>query len=100
MGGYLVVGVVAYLLIVGGRAAVAALARVPGRLPPFGEAPRAELAGRSFSLRLALTLAGAPALLLLLLLPAAVAGPPPPPLDPPDQRCPRRPHPPARPAPN
>jgi hypothetical protein len=61
----LAAGCVAFALFVGVRAAIAAAARVPGRLPPFGEPPRAGLARRSFILRLALTVAGPLAIYLL-----------------------------------
>jgi len=51
-------GVVMFALFAGARALVAALARVPGRLSPFGEAPRAAWARRPLATRLALTFAG------------------------------------------
>jgi len=58
VGGALLAGCVAYGVFLAARALVARLARVPGRLGPFSEAPRAALARRSVFLRLALTAAG------------------------------------------
>ncbi len=51
-------GFVMFALFAGARALVAVLARVPGQLSPFGEAPRAAWARRSLLTRLALTFAG------------------------------------------
>jgi uncharacterized RDD family membrane protein YckC len=51
-------GVLVYALFVGARAVVAAIARIPGRLPPFGEAPLGPSSRGSIVTRLALTLAG------------------------------------------
>jgi len=51
-------GILVYALFVGARAFVAALARIPGRLPPFGEPPLGSASRRSIITRLALTLAG------------------------------------------
>ncbi|HMF42950.1 MAG TPA: PDZ domain-containing protein [Polyangia bacterium] len=73
MGVYLLAGVLPYFLFIAARAAVAALGRVPGRLPPFGEAPPTDLARQSFSLRLTLTLAGPLAIYLLVTVLSAVA---------------------------
>src|SRR6478752_6286 len=51
-------GVLVYALFVAARAFIVAAARVPGRLPPFGEAPLGSSSRRSIVTRLALTLAG------------------------------------------
>ena len=73
MGVYLLAGVVAYVVFIAMRAAVASLARVPGRLPIFGEARGADLARQSLSLRFALTLAGPLAVYLLITILSAIA---------------------------
>jgi len=62
---YLIADVAMFVLFVAARALVTAAARVPDRLPPFGEAPLPRLARASIVTRLALTLAG-PAVVYLL----------------------------------
>src|SRR5262245_9071590 len=58
-------GSLVYVVFLAARALAAALARIPGRLPPFGEAPLGRWSRRSIVARIALTLAGPLAVYLL-----------------------------------
>jgi len=73
LGAYLAASAVLYVLFLAKRAAVTAIARVPGRLPPFGEAPAASLRRASLFARLGLMLVGPAAVYGLVVLLLALA---------------------------